>query len=279
MVKLLIIEDDPEWTGVVEINAKMLGYTVQSAVSITQAQTLLKQAEEAREPFDVATIDYLFRIGQLQKESSLGKQVLQYIRDTHPYVARIVLTGSGKLTADVVLDLRDDYDLDYFIEKTNLDTDTLKRAVEKAMRRRAIQPELLAARGRMAFISYQRKSSWAHARALANSLRAKGVNVFLDIDDISEGRFERVILEKIHECDYFIPVMTPDTVTSPWVVKEISHALTLQKAIIPIMVDDYVMDADKLPPELRVLASYNGQTINAKFYDACIDHLVTDILK
>lgn len=279
MVKLLIIEDDPEWTGVVEMNAKMLGYMVQSAANMTQAQTLLKQAEASREPFDVATIDYLFRLGQSQKESSLGKQILQYLRDTHPYVARIVLTGSNRLTADVVLDLRDDYDLDYFIEKTNLDTDSLKRAVEKAMRRRATQPELLTARGRLAFISYQRKSSWAHARALANSLRAKGVNVFLDIDDINEGRFERVILEKIHECDYFMPLMTPDTINSPWVCKEISHALTLQKAIIPILVDDYVMDADALPSELRLLASYNGQTINAKFYDACIDHLVLDILK
>lgn len=102
---------------------------------------------------------------------------------------------------------------------------------------------------------------------------------YTDPSIADEGRFERVILEKIYECDYFMPVMTADTVTSPWVCKEISHALTLQKAIIPILVDDYVMDADSLPAELRLLASYNGQRINAKFYDACIDHLVMDILK
>jgi DNA-binding response OmpR family regulator len=278
MVKILIIEDDQDYTGVVEMTAKMLGYTVQSATNLTQAQTLLKQAEDAREPFDVATIDYLIRMGPQQREASLGKQIISYVRASHPYVGCIVLTGSG-ITADTVLDLRDDYDLDYYIEKTKFDQDSLKRAVEKALRRRQTQPESLAARGRLAFISYQRKATWAHARALANSLRAKGVAVFIDIDDISDGRFERVILEKIHECHYFLPLMAADTLSSPWVVKEITHALALQKAIIPILVDDYVMNADQLPEAIRALASYNGQPINAKFYDACIDHLVIDMLK
>lgn len=281
-VKLLVVEDEQDWRDIIATSARILGYTVVTASNFTELQAALSKAEASDDPFTAATIDFMFNVSGGQKESLQGKQILRYIRTNYPNIACITITGARDITPDQILDMRDEYDLDYYIYKPTLDADSLQRAVEKALSRRAASTEtsrFASGKAPLVFISYQRKSSWAHARALANSLRANGLNVFLDVDDINEGRFGRVIVEKIHECGYFLPLMTPDALDSVWMRKEVSHALTLEKRIIPILIDDYVFDPDVLPTDLRALASYNGQPLNAKFYDACIEHLVTNFLK
>jgi hypothetical protein len=129
------------------------------------------------------------------------------------------------------------------------------------------------------FISYRRGLSWSLARSIANSLAERGADVFLDVDDINEGRFAEIIEESIRRCDYFIPILAPGTLDSVWVRREIQAALALKKTIIPLLSDGFTMDASSIPADVREIASHNAITIVPEFYDAVIERLARRFLK
>jgi tetratricopeptide (TPR) repeat protein len=91
------------------------------------------------------------------------------------------------------------------------------------------------------FLSYQRRTgSWV-ARALKDRLESLGAAVFLDVEELSAGRFENVILNEIARRDHFIVVLTPETcetlgADADWVSREVERALDLKKNVIPVLV-------------------------------------------
>jgi hypothetical protein len=85
------------------------------------------------------------------------------------------------------------------------------------------------------FISYSRKDI-AFVRKLAGDLEKAGYDVWWDVSDLRGGDdWLRVIPTAIDSSSFFIVVLSPNAITSDWVKREYTQALSLRKKIIPIM--------------------------------------------
>jgi hypothetical protein len=131
----------------------------------------------------------------------------------------------------------------------------------------------------MVFISYRRGSSWGQARSIEQSLRKRGADVFIDIDDINEGKFAETIQKAIADCDFFLPVLAPRTLDSEWVRREIAHAIQLKKTIVPLLVDGFMLDAESLPADITEIASHNAIRVLPEFYEEAMDRLAKRFLR
>lgn len=98
------------------------------------------------------------------------------------------------------------------------------------------------------FISYSRKDI-DFARKLAGDLEKAGYDVWWDITDIRGGdTWVNSIPDAIETSQYMLVVLSPDSVASPWVQKEYTQALSLRKAIIPLM-----LEATRIPFALNTI--------------------------
>lgn len=98
---------------------------------------------------------------------------------------------------------------------------------------------------RTVFVSYSRKDSLQVEQAV-ELLEAGGADVFRDIDDIQYGdRWEDVIREKLAEAERILVFWSINAQLSEWVGREWSIAITMQKRIVPIL-----LDQTPLPTEL-----------------------------
>ncbi len=98
------------------------------------------------------------------------------------------------------------------------------------------------------FISYGRKDSKQFAADLHKRMVAEGFDVWFDQEDIPLGvDFQEQIYEGIETANNFIFIIAPHSVKSEYCLKEVVHAVKLNKRIIPIM---HVMPN---PEELRLM--------------------------
>ena len=80
------------------------------------------------------------------------------------------------------------------------------------------------------FISYRRKGGAQYARILQLMLIQRGYNVFLDYDELTDGRFGEHIINAIHQAPIFIMVLSAGALErckneDDWVRNEILLAL------------------------------------------------------
>lgn len=132
-LKILVIDDEPEWCETIGTYAEILGHIWKSVSSFEEAKIAIKEAEEDGTPFSVATIDHGFGVGRT-KRTPVGKGILRHIKSKHPYIACIMVTGVPEV-AHELLELRDNYQLDSYISKAKFDPDIFARAIAKAIRR------------------------------------------------------------------------------------------------------------------------------------------------
>jgi hypothetical protein len=86
------------------------------------------------------------------------------------------------------------------------------------------------------FISYSRKDI-DFARKLATDLEKAGFDVWWDISDLKGGDdWVRTIPSAIESSQYFIILLSPDSIASQWVEREYLHALNLRLKVIPILI-------------------------------------------
>ncbi len=86
------------------------------------------------------------------------------------------------------------------------------------------------------FISYSRKDS-STARSLAGSLEKAGFDIWWDISDLQGGDdWLRNIPAAIESSQYFILLLSPNSIASKWVEREYLHALNRSIKIIPILI-------------------------------------------
>lgn len=101
------------------------------------------------------------------------------------------------------------------------------------------------------FISYRRVGGKEVARNVQLALQKDtDWKIFLDFDDLDEGRFDPKIMAAIEEAPTFIVVLTPGALDrcakeNDWMRKEILYAYQLGKDIIPLEVDKCYHD-DKM---------------------------------
>jgi hypothetical protein len=86
------------------------------------------------------------------------------------------------------------------------------------------------------FISYSRKDI-NFARRLATDLEGAGFDVWWDLSDLKGGDdWVRFIPSAIEASQYFVVLLSPNSIQSEWVSKEYSYALRLRKRVVPAMI-------------------------------------------
>jgi hypothetical protein len=110
--------------------ATRIGYKVDIVNTPEQAYALIEQADKSPSPFSIAIVDMRFEEGGY--DISLGKDVINVIKENYPYIACILSSGEIFSPADV-LDLRDYYYLDYYLPKTDLERDALSYALRRSL--------------------------------------------------------------------------------------------------------------------------------------------------
>ena len=103
----------------------------------------------------------------------------------------------------------------------------------------------------------------------------KGYRLFFDRREIRQGKFNEQLLSHIEKAQDIIVLLEDDSLNScfngiadsyktDWYCMEIMHALTKQKRIIPLLLDDYKMpNIQDLPSDLKPLALENAISFDA----------------
>jgi hypothetical protein len=101
------------------------------------------------------------------------------------------------------------------------------------------------------FISYSRKSR-AQVVTLADDLTLLGYSVWFDKELIGGHNWWEVILENIRFCDVFLFTVASDSLQSTPCQREIAYAQSLNKPIVPVLVDTSI-NISLLPPSLQAV--------------------------
>lgn len=126
------------------------------------------------------------------------------------------------------------------------------------------------------FISYRRQPAADLARYIHHRLSTLRYNVFLDVETINGGRFANIIQQEIINRDVFLVILTPETLQSEWVVREIKTALEKEKAIVPLLAQGFTF-ATPLPDEIKGLSDYDAVRWDHDFADTAFERLVKAI--
>jgi len=137
------------------------------------------------------------------------------------------------------------------------------------------------------FISYRRALSKHLARSIYQDLKMNGWDVFLDVNTIDSGDFDRIILNQIGARAHFILLISPDSLKrcanpGDWVLREIEEAVRLNRNIVPIVEEgaDFTREMGYLPTEVQAIVSKkNALPLPHFFFDPAMDMLRTRFLK
>jgi formylglycine-generating enzyme required for sulfatase activity len=137
------------------------------------------------------------------------------------------------------------------------------------------------------FISYRRALSKHLARSIYMDLRSNGWDVFLDVNTIDSGDFDRIILNQIGARAHFVLLISPGSLercanSGDWVLREIQEAVRLERNIVPIIEEgaDFDQEMSYLPSDLRaVVSKKNALPLPHFYFDAAVDALRNRFLK
>lgn len=133
------------------------------------------------------------------------------------------------------------------------------------------------------FISYRREGGENPAKQLCDKLKEHGYRVFLDVECLKGGSFNKQLYKVIDKCKDFLLVLPPHGLDrcnneGDWVKLEIEHAQEKGKNIIPIMIDGFVFPKE-LPENLDFLRYQEGLEPVARLYDDSVKDLEKRLLK
>ena len=93
------------------------------------------------------------------------------------------------------------------------------------------------------FISYRRECSEVFATLLKYVLEREGYIVFLDSTELTDGKFDKRIMDAIDSSSVFLFILAPHSLdkcvddNEDWVRKEIEYAVSKEKHIVPVNPD------------------------------------------
>lgn len=133
------------------------------------------------------------------------------------------------------------------------------------------------------FISYRRRASEYAALAIYYYLIQHKLDVFLDVMSMGFGEFSPEILNEIAQRDYFIIILSPETVKGfkenqdeeDWVRKELELAIDLKKTIIPLLTDEFTVKkyGEFLTGKLEILKKYHMVNIPGEFFAYAMENI------
>jgi TIR domain len=138
---------------------------------------------------------------------------------------------------------------------------------------------------RSVFISYRRQFSWPLARVVRDDLIKHRFDTFMDVENLDSGEFPRAILSEIEAREHFIVLLQPGSLDhigedGDWLRREIAHALTRGRNVVPVTADGFEFRRDLvLPPDVAGLPSLNAVDIPKDYFDAAMEKLRTRFLK
>jgi len=133
------------------------------------------------------------------------------------------------------------------------------------------------------FLSYRRSEGKDIARAIKETLERRGYRVFLDMDELQDGVFDKRILDAIQSAPIYLILLTAHCLDrcdreTDWVRQEIDYALAHHKQIIPLNPDkQFDGFPDIVPPHIRAgLSQHQYSAIDTgQLYQVSMDQLVT----
>ncbi len=127
------------------------------------------------------------------------------------------------------------------------------------------------------FISYRHDGGSETAKLIRDSLKKRGYRVFLDIESLRAGQFNRELYRVIEKSKDVIVILPKDGLDrccneNDWLRLEIEHAAQCGKNIIPVFLNGFEMP-ESFPPSLEFLRTQQGLFASMEFYDAFIKRL------
>lgn len=127
------------------------------------------------------------------------------------------------------------------------------------------------------FISYRRSNGIDIAGRVRDYFVSHGCDIFYDISSMQIGKFDEQIYNQIEQCDYFFVILTPGSLercnnTDDWVRREIEHAITHQKKIVPIIKPDFEFP-EILPDSINDLRRYEGIEYSSTLFEFVMQKL------
>lgn len=134
-----------------------------------------------------------------------------------------------------------------------------------------------------AFISYRRDNGFLMAQVIHDRLKERGVNCFLDLEELKSGRFDEKILQSIQDAAVFILVLPKNALDrcineEDWLRQEILGALQYHKPIIPVMYDGFEWPQkwpDGIPEEMANISKMTGVSGSKEYLPAMIEKLIS----
>lgn len=104
------------------------------------------------------------------------------------------------------------------------------------------------------FISYRRTGGADFARNMQLKLQNYGFRVFLDYDELKDGKFDRRIMDAIESAPVFLMILSPNSLDRcsserDWVRREIEYAIEHDRHIVPVNPDRTFTDFPEDCPE------------------------------
>lgn len=132
------------------------------------------------------------------------------------------------------------------------------------------------------FISYRRGNGFFMAQVIRDHLVKKGINSFLDTEELHSGKFDKKIIEAIREAPNFILILTKGaldrcTDEQDWMRREIAEALHFNKTIIPVMYDDFKWPKkwnENIPDYIRSIENYQAVSGTKIYLSAMIERII-----
>lgn len=129
------------------------------------------------------------------------------------------------------------------------------------------------------FISYRRDGGDITAGRIADRLKQQGYRVFLDVESLRSGDFNKQLYSVIESCTDVV-VILPDKALErcenedDWLKLEVSHALKHNRNIIPVMLKGFKFPKE-MPKGIEDLAKKEGvEASSSTYFDASMDRLM-----
>ena len=131
-----------------------------------------------------------------------------------------------------------------------------------------------------AFISYRREGGSETARLIRSELLRRGVKSFLDVVDLGASHFDDRLLQAIEKAPAFILILSSGSLDQchrpgDWLRREISHAISRDKNIIPILKEGFVFpEKETLPADMAELPRYNCVPYSHAYFEAATERVM-----
>ncbi|MCG3208355.1 MAG: hypothetical protein FOGNACKC_01959 [Anaerolineae bacterium] len=200
--RILVVEDDIGWQGIIRKALEKYGYSVIHANNIDEAKLRLQEYQ-----FSLATVDLNYKENQSTPEQEYGTDLLEYIKHNYPELPCIIITASDDRDEESAVDLVLDFKpvVRSYLKKTAQIRNTLPKKIEmilatcnKSDKDISEKPQPKYGLGKEIFISY----AWGgESEEIVNQLdevlQSKGITIVRDKRDLGFKGCIKSFMEQI----------------------------------------------------------------------------------